>query len=601
MPLLALALALVASPQAEADITAAPFAIEVVDDRTGRGVPLIELRTVHDVRLVTDSQGLVAFHEPGLMHSRVFFHVSGHGYEYPKDGFGSRGKAFDVTPGGRGQVKVHRVNIAERLYRVTGAGVDRDSLLLGRPSPRRQPLLNAQVLGSDSVQTAIFGGKIRWFWGDTNRPSYPLGLFDTPTASSPLPGEGGLDPAVGVDLTYATAPDGFAAASAKMPGPGPTWIDGVTALADSDGREHLFAAYAKIRPPMDTYERGLLEFDPATERFASLGTIPLDTTIRPFGHPVRHTDPTTGTDYALFADPFPTVRVPATPAAWGDLGQYEAFTCLLPGSTAKAPRIDRDGDGHPRYAWRKGAPAPDGPEEAKLVRSGQIDPAWTLYPLRDADTGRAVVAHRGSVFPNPFRRRWVMIFTEVGGTSSNLGEVWFTEADTPLGPWAYARKVATHDRYSFYNPKQHPYFAQNDGRTILFEGTYTATFSGETHPTPRYDYNQIMYRLDLGDDRLALPVAIYQKPDGTLAPCTPGHPVAFFAREQPGDGLVPINLGATTVYGLPADAANPPPTTVPLYPTPDAPGRFRTEAGPGDAPPVARVWKAPSRVILPKS
>ena len=34
-----------------------PFAIEVVDEATGRGVPLIELRTVHEVRYVTDSRG----------------------------------------------------------------------------------------------------------------------------------------------------------------------------------------------------------------------------------------------------------------------------------------------------------------------------------------------------------------------------------------------------------------------------------------------------------------------------------------------------------------------------------------------------------------
>ncbi|MBU6411264.1 MAG: hypothetical protein KGR98_12840, partial [Verrucomicrobia bacterium] len=26
-----------------------------------------------------------------------------------------------------------------------------------------------------------------------------------------------------------------------------------------------------------------------------------------------------------------------------------------------------------------------------------------------------------------------------------------------------------------------------------------STFSGNKHPTPRYDYNQIMYRLDLSD------------------------------------------------------------------------------------------------------
>ena len=98
----------------------------------------------------------------------------------------------------------------------------------------------------------------------------------------------------------------------------------------------------------------------------------------------------------------------------------------------------------------------------------------------------------------------VLVFVEINGKSSMLGEVWYAEADSPTGPWRYAVKVASHEKYSFYNPKQHPYFDQEGGRIIYFEGTYTHTFSGNEHPTPRYDYNQVMYRLDLGDERLRL-------------------------------------------------------------------------------------------------
>src|SRR5262249_10300175 len=68
-----------------------------------------------------------------------------------------------------------------------------------------------------------------------------------------------------------------------------------------------------------------------------------------------------------------------------------------------------------------------------------------------------------------------------------------------------------------YNPKQHPYFDQEGGRFIYFEGTYSHTFSGNEHPTPRYDYNQIMYRLDLADERLR-PVAGAHLP---VHPCRP--------------------------------------------------------------------------------
>ena len=77
------------------------FAIEVVDEQTGRGVPMVELQTTSGVRYYTDSAGLVAFDEPGLMGRRVFFGVSAHGYEFAKDGFGIRGVVLEPKPGGR--------------------------------------------------------------------------------------------------------------------------------------------------------------------------------------------------------------------------------------------------------------------------------------------------------------------------------------------------------------------------------------------------------------------------------------------------------------------------------------------------------------------
>ena len=70
------------------------------------------------------------------------------------------------------------------------------------------------------------------------------------------------------------------------------------------------------------------------------------------------------------------------------------------------------------------------------------------------------------------------------------------------GPWKAAVKVATHPKYSFYNPQQHDFMDEEGGRYIYFEGTYAETFSGAPVATPRYDYNQLMYRLDLDDPRL---------------------------------------------------------------------------------------------------
>src|SRR5580658_6469533 len=61
------------------------FGIRVVDDQTGRGVPLVYLRTTFKAEYVTDSAGYVAFLEPGLMDGQqVWFEVSSWGYESPK-------------------------------------------------------------------------------------------------------------------------------------------------------------------------------------------------------------------------------------------------------------------------------------------------------------------------------------------------------------------------------------------------------------------------------------------------------------------------------------------------------------------------------------
>ena len=569
-----------------------PFAVEVVDAATGRGVPLVELRTVNEIRLVTDSAGLVAFDEPGLMGRSVFFHVRGHGYEHAKDGYGFRGRRLDVAPGGRARVEVRRVNVAERLYRATGAGIYRDSVLLGRPTPIREPVLNGHVLGQDSVQEAAFRGKLYWFWGDTNRPSYPLGTFGTPGATSELPGFGGLDPERGVDYAYFLAADGFVAPTADLPGEGPTWLDGLTVLPDPTrpGGERMFAAFSKVRPSMAPYRRGIAEFDPASNRFAEVAPIPLDAPVVPFGHPIRLD--MGGVPYVAFADPFPLARVRADVAHFTDLGSYEAFTCLLPGSTPGKAQVDRDEAGRARYRWRLGAPPVDAARQDRLIRSGALQRDEAMFAVQDADSGRPVQLHRGSTYWNDHRRRWVLIATEQGGSTSMLGEVWFAEADSPLGPWAYARKVVTHDKYSFYNPRQHPAFSKDGGRVIFFEGTYTATFSGNDNPTPRYDYNQVAYKLDLDDPRLNLPRPVYEANGKYEFGPHPGRAPAFYALDRPGEGTVAVGPFHIHKEGAP----DPPATSAPLREV--GPGAYTLDGDAGRV--VGRAWKVPSRFVVPE-
>ena len=594
---------------------AEPFAIEVVDAETGRGVPLVELTTVDNQRFVTDSNGLIAFNEPGLMDQTVYFHVRSDGYTFPKDGFGYSGKALAIEPGGSARLEIQRVNIAERLYRMTGRGIYRDTLLLGREAPTADPALDGLVLGSDSVLAMPYRGTIRWFWGDTSKPSYPLGNFHVPGAVSRLPSDGGLDPMVGVDLDYFLDETGFAKPTAKLPGPGPTWLGGLTVLRDTDGNERMFAGYAKIKPPLETYERGLVEWIEKAEVFRKVAAFDVLPPIYPTGHTFQH-EGIDGTRYVYINTPFPLTRVPADPDAMADPARYEGYSCLVAGTTAADRRLDHDGDGTLRYGWKARTPPLDQGQQDEFLKAGLMTEGETLLALRDPETGRAVHAHSGTTYWNEHRGRWVSIFVEVMGESSLLGEVWYAEAVDPVGPWVYARKVVTHDDYSFYNPKHHHFFDREGGRVIFFEGTYTQSFSGNPVKTPRYEYNQVMYTLELDDPRLNLPTPVDPAP-GIAAP--------FFALERPAEGTVPvfeveIEGGRTLVVGtepepgaspkfhaFPADRDEPLPTTAPLF-------EFIPEAG-GASPvystaesfeghrrserPICRVWINPIGFATP--
>lgn len=603
------------------------FAISVVDDATGRGVPLVELRTTGQASYWTDSNGLVAFYEPDLMDQKVFFTLSSHGYEFPADGFGFRGKALEVSPGGSAELRVQRINVAERLYRVTGEGIYRDSVLLGKPVPIERPLLNAQVVGSDSVNSIVFQNQVYWFWGDTNRPAYPLGTFHVPGATSKLPADGGLDPARGVNLDYFTRDDGFAASTCEMPGQGPTWIDGLCVI-DEGPRQRMFAKYVKVRKFLEVYERGLVEFDPVKQRFEKVATFDFAAPLYPLGHSLARD--ANGERYVYFGNPYPLVRVRAQAAALADLAQYETLTCQTEGSTAERPAIDRNDQGAPRWRWRHNV-APYSPQvQAKWIARGLLKPSEGILALRDVESGKPVAAHAGSVNWNPYRRRFVMIAEQSQGTSP-LGEVWYAEADTPQGPWVYARKVVTHDKYSFYNPKHHDMLDADGGRTIYFEGTYSTFFSGNDHPTPRYDYNQIMYRLDLSADSLILPVPVYQTADDGQQRFAVGGDsvgaIGFMALDRPIPGCVAVVRGTdqngdTTYsiqpvaassdaksapsdgpafYALPADTAGVPKHVVGLYDWRHANGQVRLAVagdGPGTgfvqaAKPLCLVWRYP--------
>jgi hypothetical protein len=484
-------------------VSASPyFGIRVVDAQTGRGVPLVELETVNHLSWVTDSNGWVAFHEPGLMGQRVFFFVRSHGYEFPKDGFGFAGVALRPVAGEKVTIKIKRVNIAERLYRVTGEGIYRDSVLLGEPTPLAEPLGSGMVAGQDSAFAELYQGKIVWFWGDTARMRYPLGHFWMAAAVSDLPSNGGLDPALGVNLRYFTDEEQFSRPVARLGvEKGMIWADGFLTLPDESGRQRLVCHYAHMQSLAKMLGHGLAVFNDEKAEFERLKTLDLEDRWRFPGqaHVIRHQDG--GTDYIYFGEVFPSIRVRAEWKQYLDPTSYEAYTCIENGGTPTESTLARSADGRLCYEWKRKTKPVDGNVERQLIAVGHVKAEEAHFLPTDVDSGQPVLMHRGSVRWNEDRNRWIMIAGQSAG-SSNLGEIWYAEATDLTGPWRRAKKIVTHDRCSFYNPVHHSFFDQDDGRVIYFEGTYTHTFSGNPVATPRYDYNQIMYRLNLDDPRL---------------------------------------------------------------------------------------------------
>jgi len=380
----------------------------------------------------------------------VIFHVRSHGYEFRQKFFDQPGVRLDVSPGTRAELKLHRLNRAERLYRITGAGIYQDSVAAGLPVPVAQPLLNGGVVGQDTAATAIYRGRIFWIWGDT------LGLgqynFAVSGATSDLPGHGGLDPSVGINLHYFTAPDGFSRRMLPLPGPGLVWIQGLLTVRDPSGQERLLATYTRqdgLTPPT---ECGVALFNDQKEIFERWSTRPC-VNHHISSHPFLHTE--AGREYWYLC---PLQRIPNQWDAIRDPNQWQTYDSAT-------------------GTWAPG-------EKTVDIRDRN------RFPLVDVATGKPSGASASCVAWNEFRQRWILL-------AEKVGDVFYSEADRPEGPFEKAVLVAHHDHYNFYNLMTHPFFNQEGGQVIYFEGTYTTSFSDAKEPTPRYNYNQIMYRLRL--------------------------------------------------------------------------------------------------------
>lgn len=431
-----------------------PYRIELVDEQTGWPVPLVTLRTTHQMRWVSDNAGVIAIDAPELIDREVYFSIDGAGYEIAPDGFGYRGVRVTPQPGGVRRIELSRRLPAERIGRMTGGGIFAHSQRLGAHTD----WIESGVFGCDSIQLAKHRDRLFWVWGDTTLPHYPLGVFHATAATTPVGRPASLTPPWDMNYDYIRGPDGRPRGVAKMPGSGPTWLSGMVSLPDRDGQSHLVASYAKINPPLSVYEYGLCEWNESSRQFDQLAVVwrkdeqHPDPPPVPRGHAVFWEN-SQDNRWVLFGDPFPTLKCPARYEDWR---RPETWQELTP-QTSVATKLD--------------------------------EPAM-------------VEPHSGSIGWHPWRDRWVTVFMQRFGKPSAFGELWYAEADSPLGPWGSAVKILSHDDYTFYNPRVHHEWFDAASPDLYFEGTYTRQFSGSRTGTPRHDYNQVLYRLALDDQRL---------------------------------------------------------------------------------------------------
>ena len=632
-----------ANAPSPAPLSTAMFKLTVVDQATGRGVPQMKVQTSTQT-YITDSGGVVAYYDAARMGTTVHFDVSGNGY-------GTGAADLVASAGGSGQIAVARSDVAERLYRVTGGGVYHDTVLLELSAPTANPVLNAGVFGQDTAQTTVYQGKVFWIWGDTGQPSFPLGNFRATGATSLLPSGGGLDPSVGVNLTYFG--DGGAFVKAMCPPanfpnpPGNTenllcWMFDLLAAPNASGTERLFSRYTLVSGASGGVETGLGRFNDGTSQFDKFVTWPSGQRVLLVGHPIKIAHGST--TYAYYTSkgvssfntglkPLDSLsRVVATETALGTPSGYQSYTPLVQSSDTQ---LDVNPDGTLHYTWKTDTKTLSG-DNTTADAAAPAD--QKLYGhVQDPDSGAAPLISTTSTGWNVYRKRYAQIILQLFGTGSALGELWFAEADTPMGPWIYARKIVSHatDGYTFYNPRYHSFFDKQNGRDIFFEATYT-TFITSLTPTPRDNYNQVMEHLDLATPAVVLPVPVYDLSQATtpgtfvtksgLRTTTTDSTPVFMAPDRAGyAGTVPMYWstaaclprqlvvdGTPTTpvlfYALPANSSNP--YTVPLYDYANTTtGAHAYSTNPSlvlagftrATDPIARVWNDPIHVNLPVS
>jgi len=441
-------------------LDAAEFGIHVVDEADGRGIPMAIVRMSNGVEHLTDSAGWIRIDEPGLMHSRVRLEIHSPGYRMPARGKDSAAVELQFSTTGDVVVPLVRVDIAQRMYRVTGTGIYRDSELLNREVPL--PIGNhaAGLVSAWGVQRASIGKKVVWCWRQSLLSHGGMTSVSVAGAWSDFPEHGGLDPTQGIHFAYLPAGTEQVHSLLTAEDPGAIWIEGLTSVPDETGKLNLVAHYIRQGAEGERAEHGIAIWtdEKRFERIVVLGD------EYEWQFPAGQ---------CVTRQPFCHVRCPARLDAVRNPGAFEALSW--------------DTTSH-KYTWQQSRPPMSQREESTWIAEGSISQPRTQ--VRDHNSQKPVPVQESSIEWNPHHRCYVMIASSVDG------DVWFCESRHLEGPWENAIRIISAEPGRCSSPVQHPFMNQDGGRIIWFE---TALLDSGL---PRYDRNELMHRLDLDDPRL---------------------------------------------------------------------------------------------------
>eukprot|EP00658_Telonema_sp_P-2_P044824 TRINITY_DN3272_c0_g2_i1.p1 TRINITY_DN3272_c0_g2~~TRINITY_DN3272_c0_g2_i1.p1 ORF type:complete len:499 (+),score=66.94 TRINITY_DN3272_c0_g2_i1:80-1576(+) len=463
------------------------FAIRVVDSSSHAGVPLVRLTTSTYITMYTDSAGVAAFDEPGMMNQPVWFSVLADGYVYAQnaDPPYDPGVTLVTTPGGQATIELNRTQPGSRVFRLTGAGLYRDSLLTGLPVPptaRARALMDpaSKSAAQDTVMTAVYKHRVFWTFGDTVCPSdrrqgncHNTGMY-TVGATSPLPTVLGSPP----ELSYFGGGGTIHPMAPISPLDRNTWISGLSVVGAGQPNETMYATYIKPStgggPDPHEYE-GVAVWNQSTSTFEQISRWP-NASVKKVSlngaHAVQLLSPAdSGDGYIYYSGSAAYARV-----AESSVGEYHNYQVL---------DVNR-----------------------KWVPVGEA--------VKTPSQGEGVTLGGGTVNWNSWLGKYMLVAD--GGDNA----VYLGFATQLVGPFVNATMVASHRSTgsSCYNAAHLPHMDSSDGRVIYFACTYTAMWSnapagapknswgaclfgqngskaGCAAVVPRYEYNNLVYKVDL--------------------------------------------------------------------------------------------------------